>query len=118
MIRRAPSPLPRPAWRTVADAQTGVRRLTTIDALRQYPGFYHLQNVLVRGEFDRRHADVPAGDEQEIRVLLDEGVRTSKGVVDAAACSSTSAVSSRAIHESGLRAKVAMPTSGRGRVKS
>ena len=35
---------------TVSDAQTNVRRLTTVDALRQYPGFYHLQNVLVRGE--------------------------------------------------------------------
>ena len=27
------------------------RRFTTIDALRQFPGFYHLQNVLIRGEF-------------------------------------------------------------------
>ena len=44
---------------TVADAQTNVRRLTTVDALRQYPGFYHLQNVLVRGELATEgHADV------------------------------------------------------------
>jgi hypothetical protein len=32
-------------------AQTAVRRLTTIDALRQYPVYFHLQNVLVHGEF-------------------------------------------------------------------
>lgn len=35
-------------------AQTGARRLTTIDALKQFPGYFHLQNVLLRGEFVER----------------------------------------------------------------
>ena len=37
----APSPAPKAT----------PRRLTTVDALRQFPGYFHLQNVLVRGEF-------------------------------------------------------------------
>ena len=68
---------------TVADGQTGIRRLTTIDALRQYPGFYHLQNVLIRGEFATEGTRmVLRADQHEIRVLLDEGVSAPKGVVD------------------------------------
>jgi hypothetical protein len=68
---------------SVADAQTAVRRLTTIDALRQFPGFYHLQNVLVRGEFAIEGTRVfLRADQHEIRVLLDEGVSAGKGVVD------------------------------------
>jgi hypothetical protein len=66
------------------DGQTSGRRLTTIDALRQYPGFYHLQNVLVRGEFATEgNRMFVRADEHEIRVLLDEGVSAPKGVVDA-----------------------------------
>jgi hypothetical protein len=69
---------------TVADAQTGVRRLTTIEALRQYPGFYHLQNVLIRGEFATEgNRMFLRADQTEIRVLLDEGVSAAKGAVDA-----------------------------------
>ena len=67
----------------VADAQTGIRRLTTLDALRQYPGFYHLQNVLVRGEFATEGTRMfLRSDEHEIRVLLDEGVTAGEGIVD------------------------------------
>ena len=69
---------------TVADAQTAVRRLTTIDAIRQYPGFYHLQNVLVRGEFATEgNRMVLRADQHEIRVVLDDGVNAPQGVVDA-----------------------------------
>jgi hypothetical protein len=68
----------------VADAQTGVRRLTTVEALRQFAGFYHLQNVLVRGEFATEGARMfLRADEQELHVFLDEGVSAPKGVVDA-----------------------------------
>ena len=68
---------------TVADGQTAVRRLTTIDALRQYPGFYHLQNVLVRGEFAAEGTRMfLRADQHEIRVFLDEGVSAPKGAVD------------------------------------
>jgi len=76
--------VPTLALATVADGQTGVRRLTTIDALRQYPGFYHLQNVVVRGEFAIEGTRMfLRADEQEIRVFLDEGVSAPKGMVDA-----------------------------------
>ena len=34
----------------LAGAQTTVRRPTTIDALRRFPGYYHMQSVLLRGE--------------------------------------------------------------------
>ena len=34
-----------------AHAQAGARHLTTIDALRRFNGYYHLQNVTLRGEF-------------------------------------------------------------------
>ena len=68
---------------TVVDAQTAVRRLTTIDAIRQYPGFYHLQNVLVRGEFATEGTRMfLRADQHEIRVVLDDGVSAPQGVVD------------------------------------
>jgi hypothetical protein len=34
-----------------AHAQTASRHLTTIDALRRFSGYFHLQNVVLRGEF-------------------------------------------------------------------
>ncbi len=64
-------------------AQTGVRRLTTLDALRQFPGYYHLQNVLLRGEFDERERRVVlVSDAQEITVVLDDSVRSTSGPVE------------------------------------
>ena len=67
----------------IGDAQPAVRRLTTIDALRQYPGFYHLQNVLVRGEFAIEGTRTfLRADEHEIRVVFDDGVSAPKGTVD------------------------------------
>jgi hypothetical protein len=59
------------------------RRLTTIDALRQFPGYFHLQNVLLHGEFvenDRRIA--LRGGDTEIRVQLASNVTTSSGAVE------------------------------------
>ena len=54
-------------------AQTGARRLTTVDALRQFPGYFHLQPVLLRGELAEAGGRVMLrSDEQEIRVLLNE----------------------------------------------
>lgn len=68
---------------TIADAQSAVRRLTTIDAIRQYPGFYHLQNVLVRGEFATEgNRLLLRADQYEVRAVLDDGVSAPKGVVD------------------------------------
>jgi hypothetical protein len=66
-----------------AHTQAPARRLTTIDALKQYPGFFHLQNVLLRGEIDDATPRLQLkADEQTIRVLLDEGVSTKKGIVE------------------------------------
>lgn len=63
--------------------QAPTRRLTTIDALKQYPGFFHLQSVLLRGEIDDATPRLQLkADEQAIRVLLDEGVATKKGAVE------------------------------------
>jgi hypothetical protein len=69
---------------TGAIAQPSSRRLTTIDSLRQFSGFYHLQNVLLRGELVESGARlVLRADDQEMRVLLNEGVRTLAGPVEA-----------------------------------
>lgn len=66
-----------------AAAQAPPRRFTTIDALKQYPGFFHLQNVLLRGEIDDATPKLQLkADEQIIRVVLDEGVSTKKGTVE------------------------------------
>lgn len=74
-----------------ANAQTAQRRLTTIHAIRQFPGYYHLQNVLLRGEFsDDLGADASTktagltlrADDREMRVVLDDGVRSSSGPVE------------------------------------
>ena len=64
-------------------AQGATRRLTTIEALRQFPGFYHLQSVLLRGEFaDDGQRLLLRADEQQIRVMLAEGVGSATGPVE------------------------------------
>ncbi|HET9362795.1 MAG TPA: Ig-like domain-containing protein [Vicinamibacterales bacterium] len=64
-------------------AGTPTRRLTTIDAVHQFPGFFHLQNVLLRGEFVTEGSRIVLrADEHEILVLFDGGVRAPSGVVD------------------------------------
>jgi hypothetical protein len=63
-----------------AEAQTSARRLTTLDALRQFPGYYHLQNVLLRGEFAENGTRVIfRSADQEMRVFLTEGVSSTSG---------------------------------------
>jgi hypothetical protein len=67
----------------VPGAQGTQRRLTSVDALRQFPGFFHLQNVLLHGEFvetDRRISF--RGGDTEIRVQLSQNVTTSSGAVE------------------------------------
>lgn len=59
------------------------RRLTTIDSLKQYPGFYHLQNVLLRGEIAEAASRLQLNaDDQSIRVLLGEGTSAKSGTVE------------------------------------
>jgi hypothetical protein len=68
---------------SASEAQTSSRRFTTIDALRQFPGFYHLQNVLLRGEIaeDGKRLMLRA-DEHDIRVVMGEGAAPKKGPVE------------------------------------
>lgn len=59
------------------------RRYTTIEALRQYPGFYHLQNVVVRGELEERSGRlVLTADEHDVGAWLAEGVHGGRGPVE------------------------------------
>ncbi len=56
-----------------AFAQPASRRLTTVDALRQFPGYFHLQPVLLRGELAEAGERIMLrSDEQEVRVLLND----------------------------------------------
>jgi hypothetical protein len=67
----------------VAQSQSATRRVTTIDALKQYPGFFHLQNILLRGEIDDATPKIQLkADEQTIRLFVDEGVSTKTGTVE------------------------------------
>jgi hypothetical protein len=59
-----------------AVAQPATRRLTTVDAVRQFPGYFHLQPVVVRGELvDAGGRVVLRSDEHEMRVLLNSARR-------------------------------------------
>jgi len=68
-------------------AQGNARRLTTIDAIRQFPSYYHLQNVLVRGEFvDDPQRPRLRSETAEMRIVLDNtpsksGLVEARGVV-------------------------------------
>jgi hypothetical protein len=64
-------------------AQDGTHRLTTIDALGQFPVFYHMQPVLLRGEvvFDGLQTLLHA-DERTLRLLFDDGVDAPRGAAD------------------------------------
>ena len=69
-----------------AGAQSGnpaARRFTTVEALRQFSGFYHLQNVVLRGEIvENNRRLVLRADEQDIRVILEDGVNTATGLAE------------------------------------
>lgn len=66
-----------------ASAQPPPRRPTTIAALRQFPGFFHLQNVVLRGEFAEQNGRILLESEDgNIRAIPEEGVRLPSGVVE------------------------------------
>jgi len=67
----------------VASAQPAPRRLATIAALRQFPGYFHLQNILLKGEFKETDGrfSLQSGDEN-IRIVLESGIRTPSGSVE------------------------------------
>lgn len=65
-------------------AQGSVRRLTTVEALHQFPGYFHLQNVLLRGEFVEGAGGIAfRADTRDIRAVLAEGVTPGQGPVEA-----------------------------------
>ena len=65
------------------EAQTSARRLTTIDAVRQFPGYFHLQNLLLRGEFAESDTRVTfRAADQEMRVFLTSGISAMSGPVE------------------------------------
>jgi len=65
-----------------AATQAPVRRLTTVAALREYPSYFHLQNVLVQGEFvDNGAQIVLRGGARDIPVALNDVPATS-GLVE------------------------------------
>jgi hypothetical protein len=63
------------------NAQTAIRKLTTIDALVEFPGFFHLQNVLIRGEFVERGTEfVLRANNRDLRLMNSDQV--TKGPVE------------------------------------
>ena len=59
-----------------------MRRLATVASLHQYPGYYHLQNVLLHGEFVENGSRVVLrGGERDIAVLMNDQ-RTATGLVE------------------------------------
>jgi hypothetical protein len=67
-----------PLTRADAQPREAGRRLTTIDSLRQFPGFFNLQNVLLRGEFvDSDGRVLLKAEERQIEVLLGDAKTTS-----------------------------------------
>ena len=67
-----------------ADAvpQTPARRLATVASLRQYPGYYHMQNVLLHGELvESGPRLVLRGGEAEIALIMN-GANAGAGLVE------------------------------------
>jgi hypothetical protein len=59
----------------VAMGQAGTRRIATVVAIRAYPGFYHGQQVLLRGEIrDAESKPVVAASEETLRLVTRETV--------------------------------------------
>ena len=58
-------------------AQTAARRLTTLDSLRRFSGYFHLQYVVLRGEFAEAGTRVVfRGGDNEMQVMLNDASAT------------------------------------------
>jgi hypothetical protein len=68
---------------SLVGAQSSGRHLTTIDALRRFSGYFHLQNIVLHGEFaeNGRRVSLRGGD-NEMQVMLADGVSTMAGPVE------------------------------------
>jgi hypothetical protein len=64
-------------------AQPGTRRVTTVTAIHTFPGFYHSQPVLLRGEIKdiETHPAISSGDET-LRLLTRDHLPTGNGAYD------------------------------------
>src|SRR5688572_22767425 len=66
-----------------ASAQPPARRLATTTALRQFPGFFHLQNILLRGEFREDGGKILLqAEDGDVRAVMERDVRTTSGPVE------------------------------------
>ena len=64
-------------------AQPPPRRVATIGGLRQFPGFFHLQNVLLRGELKEDGGKFTLeAEDGSIRSILEKGVSAASGTVE------------------------------------
>ncbi len=67
----------------IAFSQSSGRHLTTIDALRRFSGYFHLQNVVLRGELVENGQRISLrGGDTEMQVMLGDDVRTMEGPVE------------------------------------
>jgi hypothetical protein len=66
---------------SLLQSQTSPRRLTTVDAIKVFPGFFHLQSVVLRGEFVERNAQLVFSSEALDLPLLNPDQAT-KGAVE------------------------------------
>ena len=65
-----------------AFSQGATRRLATVASLHQYPGYYHLQNVRLQGEFaENGSSTVLRGGDRDIVVVLNDQ-RATTGLVE------------------------------------
>jgi hypothetical protein len=68
----------------VASAAQGPARLTTLGGLRQFPSYFHLQTVVVRGTVARTESRVSLRTEtHEVRLLLPAGAVAPEGAAEA-----------------------------------
>jgi hypothetical protein len=58
------------------------RRVTTIEALHQFPAYFHLQNVLVRGEFKEQRGELVLSSDSQILRLINPSQASRTGLVE------------------------------------
>ena len=67
----------------IADSQQAVRRSTTIAAVRQYPSYFHLQNVLLHGELVEGGAGLLLrGGDRDIPLMMNDVKGAGSGLVE------------------------------------
>jgi hypothetical protein len=70
------------ALTTALPAQSTTRRVTTVEALLQFPSYFHQQNVLVRGEFSEQGGELVLRADAQYIHLLNPSQAARRGVVE------------------------------------